>query len=1550
MLLVLVLGISASFAADTNQTDLQASDDTDTVVSITETDTVSSNDDEVYSAGNDSDVLSATAGSFTELSTLINSSTTGSITLEKDYIYDSATDGAFVNGITIDRTISIDGAGKAINGNNAARIFNVYGNNVLIRDVNFINGYTTGNTGAVNWYGANGYLVSSLFQDNVAKNYGALYWSGTSGTISGCTFTQNHATANYGAAFIDVIEAKMNGCTFNNNYAVNYGALGINKAYVTVSECTFNSNYATSSTGAVYWASAEDGNLNNCLFVGNHAQTNGALLFSSSKGTVDKCTFDNNYATANVGGAQCNGGNMLLKNSVFNNNHANNGYGGGLFYNTVSAIRNCTFENNTATTNGGGLYATGNMNSYDCKYVNNSAVSGGGYYNLASDASRCVDSIFINNHATNGGAIVARNVIGSYFEENDATNGGAVYITSGPFNLINNKYIKNTATHGGAIYSTNKGYIGNSTFESNSALNNGGAIFSSGDYLSVVDSKFTSNSAGNLGGAVYGTGNYFSIINCEFDKNTALFNSGAIYIQSGKSVSLDYTLKSSSDTVNATGITQMPSVLYVSPTGLSTNDGSINSPLNWASAFTKIANGGTIYVKEGTYTGLTATNTNNKNVKIIGLGSVTLDLNQLNAVFLTLQAPMCLVQNIKFKNGKPTTVVLTGNGGAYCHILNCTFENGGPLDTGGRYWTTENCIFKNNSWLSGSGEGGAGGALRMSYQAQTLINCTFIGNTAINGGAIQLRGLECYIIDCKFINNTATNRGGAIYVTNYLANFTNCEFIGNDAVEGGAIFFESGGNDASITGATFTNNSATKSGGAIYSNALRIYIDDSEFSGNTASDNGGALYSAGRQIIVSNSKFNDNGASNGGAVYSTGANGNVADSNFTGNGASDEGGAIYSTGTGATVSGSNFGENSATNGSAVMVGENTDITIEGSDFSNNTGNGSVYVPEGSNFVIDSETTFENNTGGDLETPGVVSAKVLYVNVTATGDGLLATGPTNWEQGFANVQNEGILYVLPGTYDMSQLSPIIVDKSLSIIGVGEGVIFTNGARGTLFDIQSNNVKLSNIKFNAISGDYIKWDGTNGEIESCTFDGQGTNSNNKLITTTVGSTNFKITNTNFTNLKYGNLIYATNYLTTVENAIFKSNTQYNSNSILIDDVGSDFSIVNSKFESNTGKLVQFESNANRGAITGTTFTSNTVGSSNSMIYINSKSSTVSSSTFKNSNTGGTYKYIYGTESFALSGNTFEGVTASLNSVSGVTYPNNPTVSGTFNYGVNRANTIPVTANSNLLPNVARSGDATTFSYSWDTPLPDTYTLTFATTDSEGNKYTYTSTPNSVSTTVNRISTVYISPAGTGTGASASDPTKWDNVANVLTDTGSVVFTAGTYKLNGKTISKSWKLSNSGNVIIDAENKGRIFTINANNVEITGITFKNGEVSGNQGSAISWTGTGGKITNSIFNENTGVPISSANDLTITNTQMKNQISLTKSNINWGATETIKATFSHSAPSTVTVMFNGNSQGSYAVSSKVATAAVAFTNPSTQAVGSYVVTDQKNIYKEVL
>lgn len=74
--------------------------------------------------------------SYSDLAKLIRLSS-GTLTLYQDYKYNSGSDSAYKNGITISKTMTIDGNGHTIDGSSTATIFNVAADNVIIKNFKF---------------------------------------------------------------------------------------------------------------------------------------------------------------------------------------------------------------------------------------------------------------------------------------------------------------------------------------------------------------------------------------------------------------------------------------------------------------------------------------------------------------------------------------------------------------------------------------------------------------------------------------------------------------------------------------------------------------------------------------------------------------------------------------------------------------------------------------------------------------------------------------------------------------------------------------------------------------------------------------------------------------------------------------------------------------------------------------------------------------------------------------------------------------------------------------------------------------------------------------------------------------------------------------------------------------------------------------------------------------------------------------------------------------------------------------------------------------------
>ena len=420
---------------------------------------------------NSSNATITVRSTFTDLNSVINDNTNSTIYLPTNnyYKYDNTTDIELINGIIINRNLTIYGNGAIINAEKIARIFKVDNKvNVKFYNITFTNGKAD--------YG------------------GAIY----GGEAYNCTFTQN--TADYGGA---IYQGNAYNSTFTENKAESDGgALYMANAYY----CNFTGNTAKEDGGAIW-----GGNAYNCTFIENIANTRGGAIWG---GNATDSTFTKNEA--NKSGGAIHRGNAI--NCNFTQNKANE-YGGAVHFGNASGCifteneagkdggaletgnaSNCQFTHNKANENGG---AIGLGNTYNSTFTRNQAnQDGGAIYN--GNATNC---IFTQNKATgDGGALDHANAYNCTFTVNTAKNGGALDHA----NAYNCTFAVNTAENGGAI---NQGNTYNSTFTQNQANQDGGAIYNG----NATNCIFTQNQATENGGALDNANAY----NCTFEDNIA---------------------------------------------------------------------------------------------------------------------------------------------------------------------------------------------------------------------------------------------------------------------------------------------------------------------------------------------------------------------------------------------------------------------------------------------------------------------------------------------------------------------------------------------------------------------------------------------------------------------------------------------------------------------------------------------------------------------------------------------------------------------------------------------------------------------------------------------------------------------------------------------------------------------------------------------------------------------------------------------------------------------------------------------------------------------
>ena len=163
-----------------------------------------------------------------------------------------------------------------------------------------------------------------------------------------------------------------------------------------------------------------------------------------------------------------------------------------------------------------------------------------------------------------------------------------------------------------------------------------------------------------------------------------------------------------------------------------------------------------------------------------------------------------------FGTGLDNTAILDG-----VTILGGNANGGTPYNFGGGMYnsgcnpTISKCTFtSNNSSASGGG--------MYNYGCTPVVShCSFIGNSAVDGGGIyNSNSSSTNVSGCFFSGNTASASGGGMFNTDSNPSVVNNTFVSNTAVNGGGIYNYF--SFPAVNNCTFTGNTASANGGGIY--------------------------------------------------------------------------------------------------------------------------------------------------------------------------------------------------------------------------------------------------------------------------------------------------------------------------------------------------------------------------------------------------------------------------------------------------------------------------------------------------------------------------------------------------------------------------------------------------------------------------------------------------------------------------------------------------------------------------------------------------------------
>ena len=635
---------------------------------------------------------------------------------------------------------------------------------------------------------------------------------------------------------------------------------------IMLAACTFNNNSARSDGGGAYFR--ESTMLTDCTFTKNTANGNfsdGGGAYFRGTATVTNCTFTANTTNggSSDGGGAYFGRTAIVTQCTFTDNETTDD-GGGAFFDGVGTVINSTLYNNSADDDGGGLYVRGfPFTLQNSILVGNTAQNAAFGHQVRVLNFRTANVVNIQHNLIAGGA------------DPLGTDQGVTYLIPGSANI----------TEAGTVDETDATVVFVST-----------AVKDANYYLRLVAGSPAVNAGNNL------YLNNGTPGNTDDDIKTDL--AGEMRIQGG-------TVDLGAYEGGIVAPAEL-NICRVTTTGAGTRDGRswANASQLRAALATSTRAGNEIWIAAGTYkpneTNQNATFTIPAGVLVYGgfegdentftpddpltpENEDTRDRNAEGALMHVTTLSGDLADNdltdrgnanyTLFRNDNSYSVVTVGS--ADVTLDGLTIEGG---ERGAEVRDLFETHYNGAGLYAGAGTTGI-----------TITACTFNNNNADDNGGGAYFTESATLTDCTFNNNNARDDGGGAYFNGTTATLTNCVFTDNNAVDnGGGAYFNA---TAMLTGCDFNNNNTRDDGGGAFFNGTTATVTNCTFTENTAngsfSDGGGAFFRG--TATVTQCTFTDNETTNdGGGAYFERV-GTMINSTLYNNSADDQGGGLYVT-------------------------------------------------------------------------------------------------------------------------------------------------------------------------------------------------------------------------------------------------------------------------------------------------------------------------------------------------------------------------------------------------------------------------------------------------------------------------------------------------------------------------------------------------------------------------------------------------------------------------------------------------------------------------------
>jgi hypothetical protein len=300
--------------------------------------------------------------------------------------------------------------------------------------------------------------------------------------------------------------------------------------------------------------------------------------------------------------------------------------------------------------------------------------------------------------------------------------------------------------------------------------------------------------------------------------------------------------------------------------------------------------------------------------------------------------------------------------------------NGSLVDGFGGGWFNDNaspnisqCKFIDNTSII------SGGGLTNFFSNSVISKCTFTACMSINGGAIYNEASSPTITNCEFTSNMATasgeeGNGGAISnLVGSTLTLSGCTFTSNSAKIYGGGLYNSGTSSYILTNSTFQSNQSFDRGGGIYDKSTQnSLLDSCFFIGNSAAIFGGGLFCQDKpEISLIDCQFNMNTSTSHGGGSCFLQTPIVAENVTFSNNSSNFGGGVFFQNSPLDLENLIFNNNSANKGGGLYVHDGSIASIKDCQFNMNTSTshgGGMYLNYGS---LNAENLIFNSNSSDL---------------------------------------------------------------------------------------------------------------------------------------------------------------------------------------------------------------------------------------------------------------------------------------------------------------------------------------------------------------------------------------------------------------------------------------------------------------------------------------------------------------------------------------------------------------------------------------------------------